>query len=104
MIRDFFLGFIKIHILYHASKAPVCGIEIIKELRRHGYSISSGTIYPTLHALERQNYLRSENSVVGGKRRRYYQVTKKGLQMLEASRKKISELVEEVMEQTEIGD
>jgi DNA-binding PadR family transcriptional regulator len=104
MIRDFFLGFIKIHILYHASKAPICGIEIIEELRRHGYSISSGTIYPTLHVLERQNYLRSENSVVGGKRRKYYQITKKGLKVLEASRKKISELVEEVMEQREIGN
>ena len=30
--REFFLGFIKIHILYHASKEPIFGVEIVKEL------------------------------------------------------------------------
>ena len=41
--REFFLGFIKIHILYHASKEPIFGVEIAEELARHGYSISPGT-------------------------------------------------------------
>jgi hypothetical protein len=32
---------------------------MIEELRRHGYRISPGTLYPMLHALERKGYLRS---------------------------------------------
>ena len=40
MVRDFFLGFIKIHILHHAEHAPVYGVAIIAELRRHGYDLS----------------------------------------------------------------
>ena len=44
--RNFFLGFIKIHILYHASKEPIYGQEFSDELHRHGYEISFGTLYP----------------------------------------------------------
>lgn len=32
MIRDFFLGFIKIYILHHASEEPVYGLWLIEEL------------------------------------------------------------------------
>ena len=95
--RKFFLGFIKIHILYHASEGEICGVGISEELSRHGYSISPGTLYPTLHSLERDGYLRSERRVVGGKMRKYYTITKSGLELLERSREKIRELVDEVM-------
>ena len=98
MLKDFFLGFIKIHILYHASKEPIFGVEIAEELARHGYSISPGTLYPTLHRLERDGYLASTSKVVDGKMRRYYQATAKGKLVLEESRKKIRELVTVVME------
>ncbi|MCS4542237.1 MAG: PadR family transcriptional regulator [Euryarchaeota archaeon] len=97
MIRDFFIGFIKIHILYHASENAICGIEMIKELKRHGYPIGPGTIYPTLHSLEIRGYLKSKEVVINGKRRKYYEITGKGFKMLEKSKEKIGELVEEVL-------
>ena len=96
--REFFLGFIKIHILYHASKEPIFGVEMASELARHGYSVSPGTLYPTLHRLEREGYLESEARVVEGKVRKYYQATAKGKRVLEQSKKKIRELVNEVLE------
>ena len=77
MIKDFFLGFIKIHILYHASKEPIYGVGIQEELRRHGYQLSPGTLYPTLHRLERDGYLERESKVVKGKARNYYTITEK---------------------------
>jgi PadR family transcriptional regulator PadR len=40
--RGFFLGFIKIHILYHASKEAIFRLAIAKELARHGYDVSLG--------------------------------------------------------------
>jgi PadR family transcriptional regulator, regulatory protein PadR len=67
--RHFFTGFIRLHVLYHAAQEPVYGAEIAEELVRHGYRLSQGTLYPTLHLLERLGYLRSRPEVVRGKRR-----------------------------------
>jgi PadR family transcriptional regulator PadR len=50
---------IRLHILYHAARAPVFGLGIIEELARHGYKLSPGTLYPLLHGMERKGYLRS---------------------------------------------
>lgn len=97
MLRGFFLGFIKIHILYHASEQPISGIEIIEEIQRHGYQVSPGLIYPMLHSLEGESYLRSSKKVVQGKMRKYYEITEEGRKMLEESREKIKELVKEVL-------
>ena len=97
--REFFLGFIKIHILYHAATEPIFGVEIIKELARHGYNISPGTLYPMLHRLAENGYLESSSRLVNGRVRKYYQATAKGKLVLEKSRKKIRELVTEVLEE-----
>ena len=97
--RVFFLGFIKIHILYHASKEPVFGVEIAEELARHGYNVSPGTLYPVLHRLEKEGYLESRPRVVNGRMRKYYQATAEGKLVLEQSKKKIRELVTEVIEE-----
>jgi DNA-binding PadR family transcriptional regulator len=56
VLREFFLGFIKIHILHHAGEEPVYGLALIAELQRHGYVLSPGTLYPVLHQLEEAGY------------------------------------------------
>ena len=99
MLQDFFLGFIKIHILYHASKEPIYGVEIRAELGRHGYQLSPGTLYPTLHRLEKDAYLERQSRVVAGKVRKYYTITEKGRGALSEARSKIRELVTEVIEE-----
>jgi hypothetical protein len=45
MLRDFFLGFVKVHVLHHAAQEPVYGLAMIEELRRHGYEVGPGTIW-----------------------------------------------------------
>ena len=97
MLRDFFLGFVKIHTLYHAGQAPVYGLELVAELARHGYQISPGTLYPMLHSLERQGYLVSEKRLVEGRWRKYYTLTERGQAALEEARDRILELVHEVL-------
>lgn len=97
MLRDFFLGFIKIHTLHHASKEPVYGLWLIEELERHGYKLSPGTLYPILHKLEEERLLRSYSKNVSGKIRKYYRTTPKGIGTLAEIKKKIKELIEEVM-------
>jgi DNA-binding PadR family transcriptional regulator len=96
--RHFFNGFIRLHILYHAAKAPTYGAEITEELVRHGYRLGSGTLYPTLHLLEELGYLRSEEEVVQGRWRKYYRATRAGRKVLAEARQKLLELVAEVVE------
>ncbi len=47
--REILLGFWKVHILHHATEGPVVGQWMLTELRRHGYEVSPGTLYPILH-------------------------------------------------------
>lgn len=95
--REFFLGFIKIHILYHAEEETVCGVDMMKELARHGYSVGPGTLYPVLHRMEKRGYLRGTERLENGRRRIYYSATKKGSTALVGAKTKIRELVSEVM-------
>ena len=101
IFRDFLLGFVKVHILYHASRGPVYGVWFMEELARHNYHLSPGTLYPLLHNLEAAGYLRREDRVVEGKVRKYYEITPLGQDTLAEVRSKIQELVEEVMEPVE---
>jgi PadR family transcriptional regulator, regulatory protein PadR len=94
--RNFFLGFIRLHILFHACQEPIFGLEMIRELERHSYSLSPSTLYPILHALERDGFLIAEKQVVGGKIRKYYSVTEAGQQALVEALVKVRELVEEI--------
>ena len=99
MLRELFLGFIKIHILHHASQQPIYGLWMMEELARHGYAISPGTLYPTLHSLERAGYLTSDRRVVEGRQRRYYTITPAGEAALAEARARLAELVAEVLEE-----
>jgi PadR family transcriptional regulator, regulatory protein PadR len=94
--RNFFLGFIRLHILYHASQEPIFGLAMIRELERHGYHLSPGTLYPILHALERDGFLQSEKQTVGGKVRKYYTATGAGRQALAEALVKVRELIDEI--------
>ena len=98
MIKEFLRGSIRIHVLYHASKESVYGVEMLRELRRHGYRLSPGTLYPMLHRMQKDGLIACESKIVGGKVRKYYTATKKGKRALEQARTKIRELVDEVLE------
>jgi DNA-binding PadR family transcriptional regulator len=96
--RHFFSGFIRLHILYHAAKEGTYGAEIAEELVRHGYRLSQGTLYPTLHMLAGLGYLTSRTKVVKGRRRKYYRATPAGRKVLAEAQEKLKELVAEVIE------
>ena len=98
MLRAFFLGFIQIHLLYHAVQEPIFGAAMIAELKRHGYDLSPGTLYPVLHTMEEAGYLSVSTQVVEGKVRKYYRATEQGRLLLEETLPKLRELVSEVLE------
>ncbi|MGA1794034.1 MAG: PadR family transcriptional regulator [Thermoplasmatota archaeon] len=97
--RKVFLGFIRAHILHHAvNDGGIYGVEMMEELRRHGYEISPGTLYPILHEMERDRVLTSESVNVGGKVRKVYTSTPGGRRALKKLKLFIRELSEEVLE------
>jgi PadR family transcriptional regulator, regulatory protein PadR len=97
-MREIDLAFMKLHILYHASKDEVYGVGLVKELSHHGYKLSFGTLYPTLAKMVRMGLLSFEARTVKQKQRKYYRITPKGLRELKKVTEKIRELHEEVIE------
>jgi DNA-binding PadR family transcriptional regulator len=97
LTKMFFGGFVRMHVLYHAEKEPVFGVEMMEELCRHGYDVGAGTLYPMLHQLEEAGYLTSHTEVVVGKQRKYYRATPEGATALEEAKAKLRELVSEVL-------
>ena len=76
--QELLKGLIRLHILHHASKEEFYGQWMIHELAHHGYTLSPGTLYPMLHALERSGYLRSREERFGRTYRRFYRATALG--------------------------
>jgi PadR family transcriptional regulator PadR len=97
--QDLYSGLVRLHILYHAAHEPVFGLGMMKELRRHGYRISPGTLYPLLHRLEQKGYIASKTQVVRGKVRRFYTATARGKRALESAKTKVRELFDELFEE-----
>jgi DNA-binding PadR family transcriptional regulator len=98
--RVLYSGMIRLHILYHACKGPIFGLEMIEELGRHGYKLSPGMLYPLLHGLESRGLLYSSEKKVGRVRRRLYRATPAGRKALRAAKEKVRELFSELLEET----
>jgi PadR family transcriptional regulator PadR len=96
--QDIYSGLVRIHILYHACQGPIFGLGMIEELRRHGYRLSAGTLYPLLRGLEMRGYLRSRQVRSGRSIRRVYRATSAGRKALALVREKVKELVGELLE------
>jgi PadR family transcriptional regulator, regulatory protein PadR len=96
--QDLFSGLIRLHILHHAAKGEFYGQWMIDELARHGYTLSPGTLYPMLHALERRGYLKSRSERSGRTTRRIYRATALGREAHRLARIKVRELVGELIE------
>jgi PadR family transcriptional regulator, regulatory protein PadR len=97
--REILLSFWKVHILHHASQEPIHGHWVLTELRRHGYDISPGTLYPLLHRMVRHGWLKCRKVPArGGPRaRKDYRLTAAGQEALAQVRAQLAELYREVV-------
>src|SRR6201995_6192365 len=94
--HDLLSGFIRLHVLHHAAEQEIYGQWMIDELGRHGYRLSPGTLYPLLHALEREGYLRSFEQRNGKHARRLYKATANGRRSLDEAKSKVRDLFAEL--------
>jgi DNA-binding PadR family transcriptional regulator len=95
VIREFLLGFWKIHSLHHAEEQGGYGQWMLEELHRHGYRLSPGTMYPLLARMARRGWLRSTEPS-GSRAARVYRITPAGAKVLERLRASLAELQHEV--------
>jgi DNA-binding PadR family transcriptional regulator len=104
-VREFQRGAVRLHILHHAAEQDIHGAWMTTELARHGYRISPGTLYPTLHRLEADGLLQSRHEVINGRIRRVYRATTAGRAALAQDRAALAELAREVLPaNTHTGD
>ena len=69
-----------------AGSSALLVLSLLKEQERYGYELiktlkdrsndafdfKEGTLYPILHKMENEGWIRSENKTVNGRTRRYY--------------------------------
>jgi PadR family transcriptional regulator PadR len=68
-------------ILAVLAEGPLHGYAVIEQLKRRSdgtFELPEGTVYPALHRLEAGGLLASEWSDGDGRRRRIYQLTRRG--------------------------
>ncbi|UCC32932.1 MAG: PadR family transcriptional regulator [Candidatus Bathyarchaeota archaeon] len=85
LVQRFCKSLLDIHILRLIQKEPMWGYEIIKQTEQLlGVKLTHGAVYPLLNSLETRGYLRSRKEVKGRRARKTYEVTSRGIQLIEA--------------------
>jgi PadR family transcriptional regulator PadR len=97
VVREFLLGFWKIHILHHAAEQGVYGQWMLEELHHHGYRLSPGTLYPMLARMAKRGWLRATEPK-RSKAARVYRLTPRGHEILKQILNSLDELYREVGE------
>lgn len=97
-MREFVRGAVRLHVLHHAAQDGVHGAWMATELAAHGYAISPGTLYPTLHRMEAEGLLRSARHVVDGRSRRVYSITPAGRRALKSGTRVLARLADELLD------
>lgn len=72
------LDMLLLSVLHDAPAHGYAVVERMAEISDGTFALGEGTIYPALRRLEKNGLLRSSWTTAKGRRRRIYQVTKKG--------------------------
>jgi PadR family transcriptional regulator, regulatory protein PadR len=86
---DIVRGHLDALLLAALEDGPLHGYAIIEALQQRSggvLDLPTGSVYPALRRLERARYVTGKWSIVGGRRRRTYQLTRAGKQALARER------------------
>ena len=76
-----FKGSLPMLILHVLSRGPSHGYQMTKQIKEQSEGVldfKEGTLYPTLHGLEKQRLLEAYSQEENGRTRRYYRLTDSG--------------------------
>jgi len=88
--RELKKGSTKLLILSILKDKPMYGYQIAKEIKnlsKNYFDLADGTIYPALHDLEKESYVKSKWEKYKGRERKYYYITEKGMEFLQKTSK-----------------
>jgi len=83
--KEVLKGSTEVLLLKILAGEPLYGYEITKRLKeksQNTFALGEGTLYPLLHKLEKKKLLESYWQEHGGRRRKYYTLTRQGKKML----------------------
>ena len=92
-------GSLPLLILHNLRNEPNHGYAIAKHIKETTNSVldfKEGTLYPTLHGMEKQGLLETYKEEVNGRKRSYYRLTDKGHKMLKVELKEWHEFTRAV--------
>jgi transcriptional regulator len=76
-----FKGSLPMLILHVLSRGPSHGYQMAKQIKQQSEGVldfKEGTLYPTLHGLEKRGLLETYSQEENGRTRRYYRLTNSG--------------------------
>ena len=89
MKAELLKGHLDALVLAALETEPAHGYGIIGRLRARSsdvFRLAEGTVYPTLHRLERDGLVKSRWTAASGRRRRVYRITRTGREALTVRR------------------
>lgn len=78
------------------DKKRMYGYEItqrVREITAGELQLTEGALYPTLHKLEAEGVLTTENALVDGRNRKYYKLTENGHQQAQSAVSELTDFV-----------
>lgn len=101
--KELLKGSTHLLVLAVLEKADLYGYRITREIELRSdsaLSMGEGTLYPILHALEKEKYVESYWKEFDGRSRKYYHITKKGIKQLNSlkeERKEFNKSIDKVL-------
>jgi len=85
IVQRFSKNFLDILVLRLIQSESMWGYKIIKKTEGlFGIKLRHGAIYPLLNSLEANGFLRSKQEVYGRRKRKVYEITSRGVQLVTA--------------------
>jgi DNA-binding PadR family transcriptional regulator len=85
IVQRIFRNFLDIMVLRLVQAEPMWGYKIIKHVEdEYKIKLRHGALYPLLNNLEKKGFLKSRKEAKGGRVRKVYEITSKGIQLVNA--------------------
>ena len=97
IVRHMTKNLLDIQMLRLIQTQPMWGYRIKKQVdQKFHVKLRHGALYPLLNSLEKKGFLTSQKQQHGGRTRKVYTITRKGIQYLEAYNSILKEQLESV--------
>lgn len=85
IVQHIFRNLLDIMVLKLVRADPMWGYKMIKIVEeKYGIKLRHGALYPLLNNLEKKGFLRSKKETKKGRVRKIYEITSKGIQLVDA--------------------